>query len=134
MLDERSQSIKPLTMMSGEKATGVFEERYKDNLAAYALQKTDSANLDVRAYEFPLDVTDSKSRRDFARFMVMAIGLGYSQATSPIMLPGGGEPATGFIQVYLQRSTVMEAAQPEQPQQPREWIARARSGPKRSSE
>jgi hypothetical protein len=106
----------------------LFEKRYGNRSIFRATSHTDIDNLDIRAFEFDVNTHDPASRRDFAKFMVLAIGLGYSQATNPVTILGtDGLSERSFIQVYLQRSAALDANEPQR------FVPRARSGPKASA-
>jgi hypothetical protein len=95
----------------------MFDERYNSNHVTSDTSLLETRNVDIRAYEFQIDGHDPKSRLEFTKFMVMAVGVGYSQAVESIVIPGASEAGPqSFIQVYLKRSAVMNGAtQPAPP-------------------
>jgi len=115
-----------------ETAENMFDQNYKDKVLSNGVAETNEYFLQLRAYEFQVDPKDLSSRKDFAKFMLHAIGLGYAQATEPIVIPGSETDSVRFVQVYLQRASLLEAGQRSDPRPPEPFVMppkpRQRSG------
>ena|SRR6266496_236094 len=113
-----------------EAAENLFEQNYKDRILSSGHSEGNQYNLELRAYEFQINPADPSSRKEFAKFMLHAIGLGYAQATEPIVIPGSETDSVKFVQVYLQRATLLEAGQRSDPRPPEPFVMPSKPRPR----